>query len=269
MAKKVGKKRRSAKPATTKGTKATRMVTETRSNKRVVTRRKTSKPSVFIADDDKKFRESLVKLFEDEGFKVTCSASMEDPIQSVCKGSFDVIVLDMYMPEEEGGEIKEDAGLVVAQLLKKYTDMNKSVILVVFTGYPSVKDCLATIDSGAYYLPKCTLDIHGHVLDMSGQLVKECKRLVAERSKRPRPSERPTSRLWLVDNYTELMERFSGQAIGVFDKGAEIGDLKTTSIGEHKVVSALTVEALRTMILQNPLLRKAQPLVLEIWKEEN
>ena len=225
---------------------------------------KTSKPVVLIADDDQPFRQALANLFRDEDFKVECTAGVDDSIKSVCRGEFDVIILDMHMPEKPGqGEIKPDAGLIVARLLRRYADMDRSVIVVVFTGYPSVRDCLATVDAGAYYLPKCTLDKDKHVIDMGYELVKECRRLIDVRGKEP------TSRLWLVDHYAELTEKFPGQTIAVLDGAAQTGDLETTNIAGSKVVSAPTAEKLRKKILQNPSLRKAMPLVLEIWKEED
>jgi CheY-like chemotaxis protein len=221
-------------------------------------------PTVLIADDDKMFRHVLAELFKNEGFRVTCTAGVDDSIDSVCKRRFDVIILDMHMPEEPGHpEIKPDAGLIVTRLLRRYADMDKSVIVVVFTGYPSVQDCFATVDSGAYYLPKYTLDMDEHMTEMGYELAKECKRLHNLKDKEA------ASRLWLVDNYVELTEKFPGQTIAVLDEAAQTGDLKTTNIAGSKVVSAPTAEKLHKRILRNPLLRNAEPIILEIWKEED
>jgi ActR/RegA family two-component response regulator len=221
------------------------------------------RPRVLIVDDDKPFRESLAALFQQNDFEVDCRESVNASIDLVCRKPFDVIVLDMYMPEQVGHAIESNSGLVVTTLLRKYADMNNSAILVVLTGYPSVQDCFAAVDAGAYYLPKCALDVHRSVIRMGEELVRECGEIIRRRSKKPK------SRVWMADYYTELLSKFPGQAIGILDKGAETGDIKTISVGECKVVSAPSIKELKAMILQNSLLRKAMPVMLEIWKEEN
>jgi CheY-like chemotaxis protein len=223
----------------------------------------TQKPRVLIADDDKDFSESLAALFENEGFKVVCKAAVDPSIESICGEFFDVIVLDMHMPERGEREIRPDAGLLVTRLSRQYADVDKSVIIVVFTGYPRVKDCFAAIDTGAYYLPKNVIDADRGEVDMCMELVQTCQKLIDQRHKKK------SSRPWLESHYSELMKRFPGQAVAVLDMDADTGDLKTTKIGEYKVFSAPTVKQLKKIILRDPRLREAMPLVLDIWKEEH
>ncbi len=255
MAGKAKKRRSNAKPTTTKRTQKSTSSASAKSG---------GKPRVLIVDDDEPFRQSLAALFQHQGFNVECTGSVKPSVDLVSEKQFNVIVLDMYMPEQVGHEIKTDSGLVMTNLLKKYTDMNKSAIIVVLTGYPKVQDCFSAVDAGAYYLPKCALDVKRSVIDMGQELVKECKQIIDKRSK-----EKPKSRLWMIDNYTELLNKFPGQAIAVLDKAAETGDIETLSVGECKIVSAPSVQELKAMILHNPLLRKAMPVIIEIWKEEN
>lgn len=254
MTKKTTKRHRNAKPTTVNSTQKYNDSASLKSRK---------KPRVLIVDDDEFFRNSLVAWFQNEGFDVECTGSVNASIDLVCEKQFDIIVLDMHMPEQVGQPIKTDSGLAMATLLKKYADINRLAVLIVLTGYPSVEDCFTATDVGAYYLPKLVLDIDRHIVNWAKELVRECKLIIHKRSKKPK------SRLWMVDYYAEMVNKFPGQAIGVLDKAAETGDIETVSFGECKVVSAPSVEELKMMILQNPLLRKAMPVILEMWKEES
>lgn len=256
MAKNLGKTARRNRKKTSK------IGTPKRGHKGVL-KRKVPRPSVLIVDDDDSFRDSLAALFRREGFDVFDRAAVFPSIESIRKKSFDVVVLDMLMPERTGEPLRQDAGLLTTQSLKQYADMDKTTILVVFTGYPSVQHCFAAIDAGAYYLPKCVFDVDRNLLDMSAELVQECKRLIAKRreEKIPRP--------WLEGHYRELMERFPGRAVAILEKSTDTGGLKTTILGQYKIVSAPTVKQLKDVILRNPALRKAMPLILDIWKEDN
>lgn len=261
MAKKVAKKT-TRRRDTSHAAKVPKKKTRERS-KNAQGKAETARPRVLIADDDKPFRESLVAQFATEGFSVTCATSIRDSVRLARRQRYHVIVLDMYMPEKPGkGEAAPEAGLTVTRLLKRYGDLQKDVIVVVFTGYPSARDCFATIDAGAYYLPKYCSYADMGVVDMAGKLAAECKRLVQTRHNQSH------SRMWLVAHYAELVEKFSGQAIAVLQGATKTGRLKTTQIGDRKVVSAPTVERLNARILRNPLLREAMPLVLEIWGDE-
>lgn len=229
-------------------------------------KKSTTEPSagrVLLADDDIAFRDALAEWFKVKEFEVTCTGGVNDSIESVCEGQFDAIILDMHMPETPGGEdIQKDAGLTVTRLLKRYADMDKSVIVIVVTGHPSTRDCFATVDAGAYYLPKHMLDADKHVINIGDKLVTECERLIKQQGKEEPSRPRP------FDHYGELIEKFPGKAVAVLAGTANIGGLKTTKIGKYKVLSASTVTELKKMILANPLLRSALPVVLEIWKED-
>jgi ActR/RegA family two-component response regulator len=255
---KVSKKSRGKSPK-----KVFRIAT-TEVEKGTMTRNEIKKSSVLIADDDEFFRGTLAALFQHEGFYVTCVGNVDDIFELVAREKFDVIVIDMYMPKTKMGPIETDAGLVVIPaILRKYAEINAQAILVVLTGFPNVRDCFATIDAGAYYIPKAAISINRHVVDMGNELVQECKTLIERRR------EKNTSRPWLEGHYSELMKMFPGQAVAVLNQDTETGKLKTTEIGEYKVVSSPSVEKLKKMILRNPLLRKAMPLILDIWKEED
>lgn len=212
---------------------------------------------VLIADDDESFRDALADLFKAEGFDVECVGTVDEALNAVSRAHYDVVVLDMVMPEHEGKEIRENAGLLAAtRVLHHYADLTEDDIVVVFTGYPNAADCFATMDVGAYYLPKNVPDT-----SMSGELVRECKRRLKKRQRRTRTRKRT----WLVDHYKQLADEFGGKAVAILDAQTDTGRLKTASIGGRKVIAAPNADILRKRIIKNPTLRAAMPLILEIW----
>jgi CheY-like chemotaxis protein len=173
----------------------------------------------------------------------------------VCKRSFDVIVLDMRMPKESGEKVVSDyGGLVVARLLKRYADMNREVVVVVYTAFPSVADCFATVNAGAYYVPKMISEIK--------ELVAACMRTVRERV-----SQRsPTAETWMTTHYPEMEKRFGGKSIALFGEGCDTHGIRTASLGGRKILVGRDSRSLRERILREPKLHEAMPLVLDIWK---
>ncbi len=62
------------------------------------------KPSrrILLVDDNEDFRVTLSTRLVAEGFDVTTSASGSDAIQLSAQQPFDLILLDMLMPEQDG-----------------------------------------------------------------------------------------------------------------------------------------------------------------------
>jgi len=58
--------------------------------------------SILVVDDDKGFREGVVDLLSDYGYKVS---EAKDPIYAIDQfdiGSFDLVITDILMPEQDG-----------------------------------------------------------------------------------------------------------------------------------------------------------------------
>jgi len=77
-------------------------------------------------------------------------------------------------------------------------------------------------------------------------------------------------RAWLDEHFSELVEQFGGKTIAVIDaETAAAMPLKEgTIIGDRRVFTAKTREKLRGMIVRNPKLRRAAPVLLSIPKEK-
>lgn len=161
----------------------------------------------LVADDDVGIRKILSKLLRSKGFRVVCTGSLSESISRLCNGGgFDLIVLDMVMPEKNGEVLGRDSGLIIAKLLQRVILTGGDAVVVVFTAFPSVRDFFAINQAGAFYLPKSVPGVN-----MIEGLVEECTRLVKEKR---RKKSKPTQ-TWLMQYYENLVENFGGKTIAI------------------------------------------------------
>lgn len=108
-----------------------------------------SKPRVLIVDDEERFRTTLGKLLGSKGLEVKTLGSGREALQELETESYDVILLDVKMPEMNGVE---------ALAAIKKLDPNLEVIIL--TGHASVDVAVDIMRLGGYeYLLKpCPLE---------------------------------------------------------------------------------------------------------------
>ncbi len=64
-----------------------------------------AKERVLIVDDEKNVRLALKGVLEDEGFLVECAGSGKNCLSKLANRSYDVILLDVWLPEKDGLEV--------------------------------------------------------------------------------------------------------------------------------------------------------------------
>src|ERR1700757_1361273 len=94
--------------------------------------------SVLIIDDEAEIRESLQTLLEMEGYEVETAATGQQGLNRIGQRSFDLILLDLALPDRNGMEILAD---MQAQ------DPGLSVIMI--TAYGTVENAVKAMQSGA------------------------------------------------------------------------------------------------------------------------
>jgi len=217
----------------------------------------TSSLKALIADDDVEFRKILAKMFRSKGFRVTCTGSISESVNKLSNAKFDLIILDMRMPEKDQEIPELNAGLLVTKLLQRVALTGGDAVVVVFTAYPSVKDCFSVNQAGAYYLPKVVPGTN-----MTKGLIEECTRLVIERRQR-KTKPKPT---WLMQHYDGLVEKFGGKTIAIVEsklaKESKVGG--GVVIGNRKIFTAESLKELQKKVLSDPKLRKANPLIVNV-----
>ncbi|KAF0145583.1 MAG: response regulator HsfA [Nitrospirae bacterium] len=105
---------------------------------------KNSPVRILIADDEKNFREVLMATLSDEGFDVTGTDSAIKAKDLLEKEEYDVLLLDLNMPEVGGMEV-----------LKKIKTFEIPPEVVILTGVGIVSTAVEAMKLGAYdYLTK-------------------------------------------------------------------------------------------------------------------
>ncbi len=109
---------------------------------------------ILIVDDERTLRESCATVLRGDGYVVTLAGRGEEALDLIRRRPFDLILVDLFMPQVSGLELL-DAALKV----------NKDVLVVVMTGNPSVTSSIEALRSGAWdYLPKPFSATHLQVL---------------------------------------------------------------------------------------------------------
>ena len=64
-----------------------------------------TEPHLLVVDDDKRLRELLRRYLSDNGFRVTTAADARDARSNLASFAFDLLVLDVMLPGENGLEL--------------------------------------------------------------------------------------------------------------------------------------------------------------------
>jgi DNA-binding NtrC family response regulator len=94
--------------------------------------------SVLIIDDEAAIRESLETLLESEGYEVQSAASAEEGLSRLGAREFDLVLLDLALPDRNGLDLLRDLRLQNSQL---------SIIMI--TAYGTVENAVKAMQSGA------------------------------------------------------------------------------------------------------------------------
>ena len=101
---------------------------------------------VLLVDDEKEFVGALSQRLELRGFDAQTATSGDEALILLQKNEFDVIVLDVLMPEKDG-----------ITTMKEVKNLNPLVQVIMLTGHAMVETAIAGMKSGAYdYLMKPT-----------------------------------------------------------------------------------------------------------------
>jgi len=103
-----------------------------------------SKAIIHIVDDEPIIHEILGQLLTSEGYEVELSSTGKEALEKQSDDSFDLILLDLLMPEMDGIEV-----------LKSLKKIDPQALIIIITAYASVESAIAAMKMGAYdYIQK-------------------------------------------------------------------------------------------------------------------
>jgi DNA-binding NtrC family response regulator len=114
-------------------------------------------PKILLVDDEERFRTTLGKMLRAQGLEVTTLGSGREALDELHQNAYDVMVLDVRMPEMNGiatlTEIKKIAPHLEVIILTGHASMDAAVEIMSLGGYDyllkpcPVEDLLAKIES--------------------------------------------------------------------------------------------------------------------------
>jgi DNA-binding NtrC family response regulator len=93
---------------------------------------------VLLIDDERDFLEALSERMRNRGLNVATAASATEALRKAEKETYDVLVLDLNMPEMDGLET-----------LKILKGNNPRIHVIILTGHASVENGISAMLSGA------------------------------------------------------------------------------------------------------------------------
>src|SRR5918999_4890407 len=110
-------------------------------------------PSILIVDDEPGVRSSLSGVLKDEGFDVEAVASGEECLERAARGSYDVIMLDVWLPGMDG-----------LATLQRMRERKVDAQVVIVSGHGNIESAVRAIKMGAYDFVEKPLSLEKTVL---------------------------------------------------------------------------------------------------------
>jgi DNA-binding response OmpR family regulator len=105
---------------------------------------KRTRPAILIVDDDKDLCETISAILRSKGYQLTSAASASEAIEKARTQLFDLVLIDIILPDMEG-----------TRLLSHFQKTAPETLKIIMTGYPSVKNAAEALNIGANsYLTK-------------------------------------------------------------------------------------------------------------------
>lgn len=157
------------------------------------------KKSILIIDDETGIREGCRRALVPEGFDVQTAASIKEAQQMLREGSFDIVLLDIMMPDGRGIDLIEP-------IHKKDPD----TVCIIITGYATVEMAVDAIKRGAYNFISKPFTSDMLIMTVNQGLE---KRLLSLEAKRLNEIEQHALELARAKEELERLDQFKSQFI--------------------------------------------------------
>jgi len=101
-------------------------------------------PKILVVDDEKRIRNSCHTVLTGQGYVVACAESGSQGLQMIGREYYDIILLDLMMPQMSGLDI-----------LPEIKADHPDTVVIVITGYSTVEHSIEAMKAGAFdFIPK-------------------------------------------------------------------------------------------------------------------
>ena len=98
-----------------------------------------SRESILVVDDEKGVQTSLRAILEDEGFRVETVSSGEECLERLTRKEFDVVMLDVWLPQMDG-----------LQTLEAIQGLRRQSMVVIISGHGTIETAVRATKLGAF-----------------------------------------------------------------------------------------------------------------------
>ena len=102
---------------------------------------------ILVVEDEQHPRELYAMELQDEGYEVDQAANGREAVEKVKANKYDLVVLDIRMPEMDGIEA-----------LGKILSRDKKIPIIIYTAYSNYKSNFMTWTADAYITKSSNLD---------------------------------------------------------------------------------------------------------------
>src|SRR5215471_3442244 len=99
----------------------------------------TAQGKLLIVDDELSVRDSLGKWFREEGYDVSTAENAADALTLLAENKWDAALLDIKMRGTDGIELQ-----------RRIHEIDRSLMVIMMTGYASVETAVTALKNGAY-----------------------------------------------------------------------------------------------------------------------
>ncbi|MDX2430930.1 MAG: sigma-54 dependent transcriptional regulator [Bacteroides sp.] len=117
--------------------------------------------NILVIDDERSIRNTLKEILEYEKFTVDVAENGIDGLEKYKKGSYDIVLCDIKMPEMDGLE-----------LLEKLFETEGEAQVIMISGHGSVDNAVEAIKKGAYDFIEKPLDLNRLLITVRNALDK-------------------------------------------------------------------------------------------------
>lgn len=153
-----------------------------------------TKGNILVIDDELGIREGCRRALTPQGFDVHTAASMKNGLQMVQDEEFDLVLLDIMMPDGRGIE-----------LLEPIHEKDEDIVCVIITGYATIELAVKAIKQGAYNFISKPFTSDTLIMTVNQGLE---KRRLSQETRRLQKIEQHAAELVRVKEEMERLDKF-------------------------------------------------------------